>query len=95
MRILELECIVERAIRNRIDDTTLPVLAREVREHLMRALLQEDWLARYVARNRIELPPLAPDVPAHVVAEIQKLEPVSLCLQRMMLFSDELLGFRF
>lgn len=46
----------------------------------MRAVLQEDWLARYVAKNRLELPSLAPDVPAHVVAEIQRLESVSLCL---------------
>ena len=77
-KLSELEGIVQRAIQDSIDDTKDPVLARMVREHLMRAVLQEGWLARYVAGNKIELPSLAPDIPAHILAEIKKLEPVSL-----------------
>jgi hypothetical protein len=77
--LTELENIVQSAIRDSIDVAAHPVLAREVCEHLMRTLLQEDQLARYVARNRIELPPPAGDVPAHVALEIQRIEAVSRC----------------
>lgn len=58
----------------------------------MRALLQEDWLARYVAKNQIELPPLAATVPAQIAREIQKLESVSLCRPTTGLEADDPCG---
>lgn len=79
---------MQSAIRDNIDVAEHPVLAREVCEQMMRALLQEDQLARYVARNRIELLPLAGDVPAHVAQEIQRLEPVSRCRLGNMLMAN-------
>lgn len=55
-----------------------PVLVREVCEHLMKLILQKDWLARYVATGTMYIPSLA-GVPIPVADEIRKLEPVSCC----------------
>lgn len=67
---------MQDAIQDTMDIGQHPVPARKVCEHLMKLIMQNDWLARYVATGKIRIPSLA-GVPIPVADEIRKLEPVS------------------